>query len=520
MIGGARNDDGGAALILALVIISVVGLVAVATLSFAFVGVRTTVALREQGADVYNADGAAQVAVNALRKDTFNGAAGQCVTTASAMSLPNFYPGTTGSAASSAYVSCAPGAGNGSSSATSANASPGSAVLTLGTAAGEDGIQVTSNAGPVKIRGGVFSNSTIDITSGGINNTYSNPPSLPYNLARGTCTNQSLITPTAYTTCNYTATDTRGSDPGTLTPHGASYDPPPVATGNGTIGTCPAGTKFQTVTPGRFTDAVALTNLSGCTTGIVYFQPGTYYFDFTVGLNHVWTVEDIYLIAGTPTISLTAAPTPPQMPGSCVLPSDAAATTSTGAKFVFGGDSQLRLGHQGSPGGQIAICASRSASGPPIAVYGLKTALGGSFPVAAQSGCVTNVPPAILNCPMLLTDQSPDITLTIQGTTYTPKAAITVNMNNSTNQVFRWGLITRALTIGATGSADLSAAVIDVPDVAVSPIPGPNLMYLTVYVCPAAGTCSSSGKLRLRAKLQISGTAPRTITVLSWSTQR
>jgi Tfp pilus assembly protein PilX len=520
MIGGARNDDGGAALIIALVIISVVGLVAVATLSFAFVGIRTTVALRAEGADVYNADGAAQVAVNALRKDTFNGAAGQCVTTTSAMSLPNFYPGTTGSAASSAYVSCAPGAGNGSTSATSANASPGSAVLTLGTAAGENGIQVASNAGKIKVRGGVFSNSTINIMAGGIDNTYNNPPSLPYNLARGACANQSLIIPTAYTTCNYTATDPRGSDPGTLTPHGASYDPPPVAPGNGTIGTCPAGTKYQTVTPGRFTDAAALTDLSGCTTGIVYFQPGTYYFDFTAGGNHVWTVEDTYLIAGTPTIPLTAAPAPAQMPGSCLPPADAAATTSTGVRFVFGGDSRLELGHKGNPGGQIAICASRSASGPPIAVYGLKTALGGSFPVAAQSGCVSNVWPVTPNCQLIITDQSPDVTLTIQGTTYTPKASITLNLNNSTNQVFRWGLITRALKVGTTGSANLSTALIDVPDVAVSPIQGPNLMYLNIYVCPAASTCGSSGKLRLRAKLQISGSAPRTVTVLSWSTQR
>ncbi|HJQ44863.1 MAG TPA: hypothetical protein VJ870_00880 [Amycolatopsis sp.] len=515
------RTDRGASLIFALIIVTVVSLVVTSVIAMSFTSSRTTVAMRDQAALTYAADGAAQVAINALRTDTFNGTSGQCVTTSSSITLRGFYPGVNGSAPTSAYVACSPAPGNGANSgATSANASPGSAVLTLGTGTGgEDGIYVTANAGPVKIRGGVFSNSTIDVGAGGITNTYDNPASAAYNLARGICTNQSLITPAAYTTCGYTAPDARGTDPALLTPHGASYDSPPAAPGDGTIGVCAPGAKYQTVTPGRFTSAAALNQLTGCATGIVLFLPGAYYFDFKDAGSHVWNVNHTYVIAGTPTIPLTATPTPAQMPGSCVPPASNAATTSSGALFVFGGDSQLALSHQGSPGGQVAICASRSASGPPIAVYGLKTALGGAWPVTAQTGCVTALPPTAVRCSMITTDQSPSTTLTIQGTTYTPRVQVTVNLNNSTNQVFRWGLITRTLYIGTTGSADLSLALIDVPDVAASPIPVPNIMYLTVYVCPGVNTCSAAATTaRLRIKVQLSALPPRTVTVLSWGT--
>lgn len=517
MIGALRRDDRGASLVLMLVIITVVSVVVTALVSFAFTSSRTAVQAREQRAATYAADGAAQIAINALRRDEFNGAAGHCVTGASSMLLPDFYPGANGAAPSTAYVSCTPGPANGSSGgATSANASPGSAVLTLGTGAGgEDGITVTSNAGPIKVRGGVFSNSSINVTAGGIDNTYNR--GVPYNLARGSCINQQLITPAAYTTCNYSAADARGEDPGTLTPHGASYDPPPVAPADGTIGACTGGATYQALTPGRYTSAAALTALTGCSTAIVHFTPGTYYFDFKDAGSHVWTVDRTYVIGGTPTIPLTTTPTVAQMPTACVSPADALATTTSGVRFVFGGDSRLVLTHQGSPGGQITICASKSASGPPIAIYGLKVALGGAFPVSAPSGCVTTVSPATSRCALIYTGQSPNTTLTIQGTTYTPMALITINMNNSTNQVFRWGLVTRALLIGTTGSANVGLPLIDVPDVAASPIPEPNIMYLAVYLCRGAATCTGSGTPRLRVKVQVSATAPRSATVLSWS---
>ena len=71
-------DDRGAALLMVLIIVLVISLVGAALLTFADTSIRTTVALRSQGAAVYAADGAAQIAVNQLRADNFNGGTGGC----------------------------------------------------------------------------------------------------------------------------------------------------------------------------------------------------------------------------------------------------------------------------------------------------------------------------------------------------------------------------------------------------------------------------------------------------------
>ena len=499
---GGPADDRGAALLLVLVVVTVVALAGAALLSFSDTSIRTTVALRDQGAVAYAAEGAAQVAISELEKTQFPADCVGGTGVALGTSGNAFYsPPTSGSL--NAYVWCSPDEGEG-----------GNAILTLGTGiGGEDGIEINSSAGPVQVRGGVFSNSTIDIiSSGGLKNTRDNPPYLPYTLARGVCSKPTLITPTAYRMCNYAAVDPRGTDPGTPTPHGASYDSPAAPAANGTIGTCGGSAKYQQLTPGRYTSATDLNNVTGCSKKLVHFLPGTYFFDFTNSGSHIWKVDHTYIVAGTPTISLTKTPKLAQMATACVTPMAAAATTSSGVRFVFGGDSQLQVSRSGNQGGQVTICASKSADGPPIAISGQKTALGGSFPVGAQSGCIIALPPAT-RCPLIYTDQSSKKTLTIQGATYTPKAWVHLSLNESTNQVFRGGLVVRALTIDANGSSNLSSDVIEVPNL-------PAIMYLSVYVCPGTATCSAAGTPRLRAKVQLDTSVPRPVTVLSWSVQR
>ena len=97
-------------------------------------------------------------------------------------------------------------------------------------------------------------------------------------------------------------------------------------------------------------------------------------------------------------------------------------------------------------GAQMTICASNTSAatggGPPIAVYGLKTALTGSFPVSAQTLC----PPTDQTCALINTGNSPKTTLTIQGTTYAPRAFIVIILNNNTKKVFYWGLISYAIS--------------------------------------------------------------------------
>lgn len=508
------TGDRGATLLIVLFLIIGIALVMGVVMTQVDTSVRATVGLRDETGTVYGADGAAQYAINKLRSDT----SGLCATSATSFPLNNFIPPANGntSGGSSAYVACTPDASNSAGgSATDANTSPGTALLALDSNLGENGITADAH-GPIKIRGGIYSNSRIN-ASGGLANVWTPPAGNPngktYNIARGAClpspASIGVIAGYGTTTCNATAPDTRGQDPGTLTPHGASYDTPAAPSGNGTIGACTGGATFQTVTPGRFTNASALSGLSGCSKNVVWFKPGVYYFDFA----GTWSVPSTFIIAGTPTIPLTSTPTAADMPDACVGPGDAGSTTSSGVEFVFGGTSRLDVNSSAGAGSQLTICASNSPNGPPVAVYGLKTALGGAFPVTAEPICA---PPGT-SCSLLNTGNSPKTTLTIRGLTYAPRAFIDVQLNNNTQKVFRWGLIAYAIHFGSTGSADLSNALVDVPDTAASPTPVPTIAYLDVYVCAGASSCSSSGALLLRAKVQISPTTPKTVKILSWS---
>jgi len=148
--------------------------------------------------------------------------------------------------------------------------------------------------------------------------------------------------------------------------------------------------------------------------------------------------------------------------------------------------------------------------------------------VPAQSSCVTtqNYPTNSSSCAMIKTDQSPDNALFIQGTTYAPRAALDIELNNATGQVFRWGVIARTLFISPTGSANLTGPVIEVPD---DNFDGGmvSILYLNVYICPGSASCTTgTGLKRLRAKVAVvdpSGlpiAGARQVTVYSWSVLR
>lgn len=527
----AGSDD-GATLVIVLIIVTVLATVTSVVLSQLDTSIRTTVALRDQGGSIYDGDGAAQVAINELVNDNFNGASGACKTSDASLTLTNFYPPTNGlspSAPSSAYVACTHDTSNTDGGATLANTSPGNALLTLDPTLTDVGIYSNVNAGAVKIRGAVFSNSAIS-APGGLVNTWTPPTgstSRTYNIARGHCTPATnnvskgvWVANPAYgaTTCDYAATNPKGQDPGALSPHGASYEVPPAPTGNATISACGRSDKVQSVTPGRFSGAgalAALNGLTGCSNGVVWFQPGTYYFDF----NGTWNVPSVYLVGGTFDTAY-ADPTKkpstwPDVTRACVAPGAGAASTSSGVEFVFGGSSQLGVNHSADPGTQMTVCASNSASGPPIAIYGLKTSLGGTFPVAAESTC-TPSGTGYTSCALISTGNSPKSTLTVQGTTYVPRGVVDVTLNNNTKKIFYWGLIAYAIEFSGTGSAEVGNPIVDVPDQAADPTPTPQTDYLAIYICPGAASCSSSGTLALRVKVTLAA-GTRTATVLGWS---
>lgn len=528
------KDEKGAALIFVLIIVVVLSLALAGVLSFADTNVRATERLRDQAGESYAADAAAQVAVDKLRADTFNGVANAC-DSVSTQVLPNFYPATSTAPGASAAVRCSPDAGNEASGGGS-NTSPGSAILTLGTGVGgEHGIYLDDSANQsVKVRGGIFSNSTIFLK--GNKSDLENIADPSYIFAMGNCWSDgsSQLTGAQAPVCNYSnqpqsMNDRRGKDPATIPTHGTAFDAPPAPTVVGTVAPATCTTdKVYVFQPGIYTDATklnAFTNNAACGKSVFHFTPGRYYFNFTNAGTHRWTVAGGYLVGGTPTSMLKVTP-PPTVPGSCVTPGSGAATTTSGVQFVFGGDSRMESTKNGTNNANIEICASNSASGPPIALYGLKTTIGsGSMQVPAQSGCITATPYPLggdaSHCPLLQSYSDPSPSLTIQGTVYTPRSMLDLYLNNNTVQVFRWGLVTRGIEIQSTGSTgSLSSPVIDVPADAPLPFSLPNLLYLDVFVCPGAATCNTSGTVRLRAKVLLSTQTPRTVAVLSWNSQR
>jgi hypothetical protein len=516
------TSDSGAALVLVLIIVTVLSLGLLAVVSLSTTSIRTTVALRNQAGDSYAADAAAQVLIDQIRRETF------ACDTVNTLSLNNFYPAAGSAPGASAAVRCTPDPDNGGSGG-GQNSSPGSAILTLATGS-EAGISInSSNNQSVKVRGGIFSNSTIFLA--GNKSDLQNTATNSYVYAMGSCTSSgtSKIISNPAAVCNYSsqpqsATDRRAKDPATVAYHGASFDPPPAPTVVRTPPTCTTNQVYE-LQPGLYKDAGllnALTNNALCSKSIFHLNPGRYYFNFQGGGAHKWTIADGWTVGGTATAPLNIA-SPPAMPGSCVAPATGSSTPSSGVQLIFGGDSRMDYTKNGTDNALVELCASDAPSGPPIALYGLKQAIGsGQFAVPGQSGCITATPyPAggdSTHCAILQSYSDPNPGMTIQGTTYTPAAAIDLYLNNNTIQIFRWGLITRSFRLSSTGSTgSLSNPVIDVPANAPAPFNTPNLMYLDVFVCPGAGTCSTSGTVKLRAKVLVSPDSPHAVTVLSWS---
>ncbi|CRK54994.1 hypothetical protein [Alloactinosynnema sp. L-07] len=146
----------------------------------------------------------------------------------------------------------------------------------------------------------------------------------------------------------------------------------------------------------------------------------------------------------------------------------------------------------------------------------------------AGSGCVTTGPYTgsgnASRCAVVTSTGSPNNQFYVQGTTYTPIAALDLTLNNAAEQVFRFGVVTRTLWVKLTGSFSYTGPVIEVPD------DSPGFVfsvYLSVYVCAAPGPCSTSGNPSLRAKVAFVDADPvtpvagaRQVSVLSYSATR
>lgn len=524
--------DDGATLIIALIIVTTVALVVAGLLGQSTASVRTTEGLRDQVGSTYAGDGAAQVAINALRNSTFNNATGShCFGAGDALTLQDFYPKTGGlsngggTAASSAAITCTPVAGTGAQGTpvpiTSAN-KPGQAILTLSQSGTETGQVYGQASNTVTIHGAVTSDSTISspnptslIVTGGV----------PIKAVTG-CSGS--ITPAC----------TIIGAPGVNDPN---YAPPATAPAAPSTPVCPTadngpevfGPGLYNVVPTDMTPVIKSngTSAAACDKNIgwYYFKPGTYYFDFTSG-SHVWTTSAT-TVAGTLAVGGTSpggAQTKPAVPGACINPIES--VSAIGVEFVFGGDSQLSLDKNTNS----EFCATYSATSIPRVVYGLKSDLGtcpGATCVHAESGCVANIAPAAPRCDVISDPGNGTKPIFFfEGFVYTPKGSINLAVNNTAQPYFNFGIISRTLTLTTTGSACGTCAYISLPDNSPGLGTAATVIDLTVYVCQGVSTNScdtlSSHKVALTARVKVDDPTgspvahQRKITVLSWNEKR
>jgi hypothetical protein len=316
---------------------------------------------------VYNADGAVQAGINNIRKSTYNASPGEhCFgpTSADVLKVPF--------GADSAAVSCAadPERVLVQCPSLSQCNRPGSAILTLGST-GEDGLNIQQpNGSTFRVHGNIFSNSNINVANGTLDtNTRV--------YARGACTGTIVSTPAKQ--CDYgSVANPLGNDPG-YAPAAATVPAyrslPACTTPNSVV-------VFQ---PGYYDDAAGLSAMmagnSACKHSTWWFTPGAYYFDFhNAGSNrypvygstggNVWTIDDGYLVAGTPVdaagLAKASPSVPATIPGACDNPIHN--VEAKGVQFIFGGDSRFEV-----KAGQVEICGTYSATAPPVAIYGMPT---------------------------------------------------------------------------------------------------------------------------------------------------
>ena len=141
-----------------LIVVTVISVSMAALLSLTDTSIRTTVNLRGQAANVYDADGAVQAAITNIGNSAYNAAPGSHCFGGAADTLQVPF------GADSAAVTCAPDPKKvmiQCPSLAQCNR-PGNAILTLGRVPGEDGLNIQQPTGSAfRVHGIVFSNSNI-----------------------------------------------------------------------------------------------------------------------------------------------------------------------------------------------------------------------------------------------------------------------------------------------------------------------------------------------------------------------
>jgi len=347
----ASGDD-GSALAIALTFLMVFGLIIGVVLQFATTGQRITLSVRDEAMSTYAGGGALDGAINAVRSNLSQG------TQAAGASTCFTIPANQLDNPSPVAVTCTPRSGSGTSIGGGTASQPSQAVLTR-SANPAEGVVLEAGAS-VPFQGDVAARSLVSVPAG--------------------ASLSSTDSVTAGTTCVGTTSPactvaTAPADPGWSGPDTSST---PLK------GAPPACAALVTLTPGIYRSAANLQTVLNCAGAVVWFQPGTYFFDFTDLVTHELVIGagDV-VVGGAPSGWTPGAPGAagvPPYPTSASPGASACDTAQQGVDLVFGGDSRLTV--QG--GGKAQFCALETSATAQHIV--LRSSTGSSVASTGASG--------------------------------------------------------------------------------------------------------------------------------------
>lgn len=495
------RSEKGSGLVLALAMVTIVGLLISAVLGFAGSSVKAADTVRVQGKQIYAADGAIEYAIQQVQYDPNVGAnVGPCNRT--------FAPPQTNTW--NVTVECnglAPPAGGVANQ-------PGSAIQALSTIAGENGLEyVGSGLGSnLRVRGAVRANRAI-IATGQHGELRVDGPI----RSRGACTplDRILVTNTTDSRlCSNTSPAFEGPEylavdyPSDVDDESAVIAPP-----SSLPTVCPSNPGWLVeFFPGRYTSAAPLnfiTGAGGCNgKPVVWFHPGVYYFEFLPPFD-VWTVsKDLNVVAGTPTTVWDADPTAPRpsgqfpFPGACQTPEN---SLVDGVQFIFAGTSRMEVTN-----GQMELCPKTWPSRQRITIYQHRSSWPDPFARPAANSCIVTGPwdPSNASTCALIGVTGNNASFISHGTVYAPSATVALEPVNDAYQILGRGIIARKLYFKAPGSFRPVGDVISVP----ATVASLRRVELVAIV---------DGRARVRVVVLVNDASiDRTLTVESWSVRR
>lgn len=361
------SGDQGSALAISLIFLMVFGLFIGSTLQFSTAGQRTTIATRGEGVNTYAGSGALDGAINRLRTSLATG------TEADGTSACFTMPAGELDNPADVSVTCTPRTGSGSTAG--GPSVPSDAILATSANATE-GVSLNAAAptSSIPVRGPVSVNRRLLVPAGTtLSSKTTTLPAAPGSIEAGTCS----VTGTADPTC---VTQAGATDPAWAGP--TTY--PAVVR----LGTVTCQTPVMRLSPGTYLSRAELQNVLNCPTTVVWFQPGTYYFDFRDANQELLVAAGDVVVGGAPsgwTPGTTPAASVP-FPTAALPGASACDRGQTGVNFVFGGTSRINVA-----AGKVQLCALETSNTKQNIVMQGLSALSAPLPVAAPSaGSATN----------------------------------------------------------------------------------------------------------------------------------